>query len=356
MIISSAFSQWGSVDHSRARVIGDLRSVMAKFMGRTPPKYDDTYALLGDLRRTSGTGVWKSFDGGALRIRVYLIGTVHLEIHPDMSWRLNQVLAYLYPAAIPSELRQAPSRKPKNVPLMERPLPFAVLEVIRSMTGDRVKKGVRIFGYGQDKTTVAFSEAKRVLASLGAAVDNVGAQFDYDPSDTIGELIRHGCVPDQISHQFYPTPPLIAADAVALAEIGPDDHVLEPSAGNGDIAALLPSERTTCVEIADLRCSVLKARGLTVKQADFLKWKPEQNEAPITRIVMNPPFADGRAAAHVEHAYSLLQPGGRLVAVLPASFKGKQPVGGDIKWSTIYSNEFHGTSVSVVLMTANKPQ
>lgn len=34
------------------------------------------------------------------------------------------------------------------------------------------------------------------------------------------------------------------------------------------------------------------------------------------RILMNPPFSDGRDITHVRHAYSLLKPGGRLVAIM----------------------------------------
>ena len=34
------------------------------------------------------------------------------------------------------------------------------------------------------------------------------------------------------------------------------------------------------------------------------------------RIVMNPPFSDRRDVEHVQHAYELLKPGGRLVAIM----------------------------------------
>jgi hypothetical protein len=37
------------------------------------------------------------------------------------------------------------------------------------------------------------------------------------------------------------------------------------------------------------------------------------------RIVMNPPFSDGRDIAHVRHAFDLLKPGGRLVALMGES-------------------------------------
>lgn len=39
-------------------------------------------------------------------------------------------------------------------------------------------------------------------------------------------------------------------------------------------------------------------------------------EGQYDRILMNPPFSDGRDIAHVRHAFDLLKPGGRLVAIM----------------------------------------
>lgn len=81
------------------------------------------------------TGEWHVVDGGALRIRVYKKGTAHLEVHPDMAWRLNHALAHLYPLAIPAQHRQRPARRAKDFPLMQRLLPFEVLDlIVRSLT------------------------------------------------------------------------------------------------------------------------------------------------------------------------------------------------------------------------------
>ena len=44
-----------------------------------------------------------------------------------------------------------------------------------------------------------------------------------------------------------------------------------------------------------------------------------------------------------------------LPIFLPASAKGKDVLPGfDLEWSKVYSNEFAGTSVSVVIMTATR--
>jgi len=80
------------------------------------------------------TGEWLSIDGGAMRIRCYKKGTAHLEIHPDMAWRLNAILATLYPTAIPAEFRTAPKKRPKDIELMQKPLPFKVVEALAGAT------------------------------------------------------------------------------------------------------------------------------------------------------------------------------------------------------------------------------
>ncbi|MCQ4437688.1 hypothetical protein NO135_22070, partial [Clostridioides difficile] len=71
---------------------------------------------------------------------------------------------------------------------------------------------------------------------------------------------------------------------------------------------------------------------------------------------MNPPFSDGRAQLHVERAYRLLAPGGRLVAVVPGSLNGRQFLSGvEIEYSRAYESEFETASVSVLLMRARRP-
>jgi hypothetical protein len=58
---------------------------------------------------------------------------------------------------------------------------------------------------------------------------------------------------------------------------------------------------------------------------------------------------------HVEAAATLLKSKGRLVAVLPESMRGKEFLPGfDHEWSQLYENEFDGTGVSTVILTANR--
>ncbi|HCF6185502.1 DUF4942 domain-containing protein [Pseudomonas aeruginosa] len=369
MILLRAINGWGSVDHSTAGVINDLRCVIAKFMGRDEPKYGATDTVLAVARQDNGQ--WMTIDGGALRIRIYNgVGTAHLEVHPDIAWRLNGVLASLYPAAIPAEFRTKPKRakKIKGFELFDKLLPFAVLALLAGMKPGwrRIENPgfnepkfkdiprTRRFENG-DHDKAAIAEAKKVLAALGAVRDKEGGcefwRFDYEPGPVLNEVICNGRIPDQKSHQFYPTPASVAEVAIDRAMVGAESDMawLEPSAGQGGLADLMPSP--LCVEVSPLHCSILKAKGHNVIEADFLKFQPA---GYFDRIVMNPPFSEGRWQTHLQHASSMLNPfGGRIVAILPATAKGKHLLEGfDHEYSQVFENEFSGTSVSVVILAA----
>jgi predicted RNA methylase len=143
-------------------------------------------------------------------------------------------------------------------------------------------------------------------------------------------LIKHGAPPPpsteldvllaklrgQKIDGFFPTPPELAQRAVEAADLQFGQEVLEPSAGIGSLAEAIKAKVETqlvCVDRhADL-CNVLKLKGFVVHQANFLEAHGE-----VDRIVMNPPFEKGQDIDHVRHAFKLLRPGGRLVAIMSA--------------------------------------
>lgn len=359
MILARAVNEWGNVEHGTAGVINDLRCIIAKFMGRDEPKWDATSSVVrfARLRR----GEWINVDGGAIRIRVYAVGTAHLEVHPDMAWRLNCVLAQLHPLAIPSQFRERPKKRAKDHKLIGRPLPFAVvarlgtLEPARDLNPDhgyRKDTWIKVPGCWDFKASSQpqiKTEADRIMESIGGTrLSELRWAFDYDPTEVVQEIIASGCVPDQKAHQFYPTPERLARIAVDLADIGDHHTCLEPSAGMGGMADLMPMQRTVCVEVSPLHCKVLQAKGHNVIEVDFLAWSSKK----FDRVVMNPPFSEGRWQAHIQAAVDLVKEGGKLVAILPASAKGKDLPGFDCEWYGPYENEFPGTSVSVVILKA----
>lgn len=374
MILSSVYDSWGMTNYKMVNYVLDLRQVIARFMGRPEPSYELTNKAMKTARDYPGE--WISIDGGEMRICAYLKGTAHFEIHPDMAWRLNCILASLYPTAIPSEFRVKPKKKIKNFVLMENALPVSVLQDLCSLEIDEYRpiqrhkwdKPIepktrnpfnRVFrGGGATSDRFVRSESERVLSSVGGAKFTEGTwtwwEFDYDPTRVLAEIIASGCVPDDKSHQFYPTPPELAEYCVALAGIEPNHTCLEPSAGHGGLASFMPVDQTICVEISPLKCQVLDSKGFRVYEADFLKWAA--NGGCFDRIVMNPPFSDGRALLHLQAASALTKTGSRIIAVLPASMRGKDvlPDEWNCTWSEPRSGEFAGTSVSVVVLTAER--
>lgn len=347
----------GYTDWSRCGTIGDLRCVIARFMGRQEPRHYDTTRVV-EFAQRKRCGQWVSIDGGSLRIRVYKNGNAHLEVHPEMAWRLNNVLASIYPNAIAEEHRRRPNRKPpKDFVFYSRPLPTVVLQLLADGRFHRARDlaaGVRdVFDFHFDASkSRAYEEACGVLAMLGGVQTREGTfEFDYPVAEIIADVEASGVLPDQRAHQYYATPADLAERVVAAAQIESSHTVLEPSAGMGALARLLP-KTTTLVEVAQLHCEILRAKGFTsVLCTDFLRWSPGRR---FDRIVMNPPFAGGQWERHIEHAASLLAEGGRIVAVLPAGARERRNVlpGWSCTWST--PEPFPGTSIEVTVLVAQR--
>lgn len=344
----------GAAIGEKAGLIHDLRFVLARLMGRDNPSELLTRRALDDLRKTPGT--WRAFDGHALRMRGYKKGTLHLEVHPDIAWRLNAILAHRNPQAIPHAARRKPTREQRlkrAIKLMDCPIPFTVLQRIENARINQDAPGIwtlPLFMRGDDKHLRRSVE--ETLSALGGVHAGIGFQFDYNPEPVLKELARFGALPDRRSHQYYPTPERLAERAVELAEIGPEHECLEPSAGQGAIARLMPADRTHCIEVSALHARILTERGLSsVEQGDFLR-----HTGQYDRIVMNPPFDQGRALLHVEHAMRCLKPGGRLVALLPAGLQSRDLLPDyEVRWAERWDNAFEHASVSVAAMVVDKP-
>lgn len=177
---------------------------------------------------------------------------------------------------------------------------------------------------------------------------------------------------------FFPTPAGIAQQMIEAADIKEGMRVLEPSAGMGHIAEQIRESgvEPDVGEMPGDRRDLLEAKGFNVVSQDFMSFTDADHshrgftygdlmQAPdgtrgilrgqggmgsdrvrlvsdeadprelgkfnfsdlegierrgvgsgYDRIIMNPPFSDRRDAQHVQHAYGLLKPGGRLVAIM----------------------------------------
>jgi hypothetical protein len=114
---------------------------------------------------------------------------------------------------------------------------------------------------------------------------------------------------------FFPTPRPVIEQMLELAAIESHHRVLEPSCGKGDILDALKESHQDIVlhaiEWNRTLSDVLSAKGHDVEYGDFL-----EHVGVYDRILMNPPFEQGADMAHIQHAYSLLAAGGRLVSVI----------------------------------------
>ncbi len=114
---------------------------------------------------------------------------------------------------------------------------------------------------------------------------------------------------------YFPTPEPVVERLLRLANILPGERVLEPSAGNGNIADAIraqhPEADLEVIEISpDLR-EILELKGHNLVAYDFTNHAGEYDT-----VVMNPPFENGQDIDHVRRAFYLLKPGGRVVAIM----------------------------------------
>lgn len=140
-----------------------------------------------------------------------------------------------------------------------------------------------------------------------------GHVFSDDPRSQVKGLINSGNITIE-KDGFFQTPAALAERMVQLANIQPGDSVLEPSAGLGAIASQIwrvHPELDVCEANPD-RANFLVAQGYKLASLDFIWYSMKQYD----KIIMNPPFEECQDIDHVLHAFSLLKPSGRIVAIM----------------------------------------
>lgn len=201
-----------------------------------------------------------------------------------------------------------------------------------------------------------FPEGTDVAALLDAAV--VTGEY-VSPKDVAAAF------------NFFRSPPAVVEAIVERLDIRPGHRVLEPSAGDGAICdgvrAACPRAVLDAVEIQDDLRAKLEAKRYPLVGRDFLDLRPTP-ERPYDRIAMNPPFRGQADIEHVVHALSLLNPGGRLVAIMSAgtrfrhnkkaeAFRGLlQALDAEVEDLPEGSFLESGTGVQTILVTINKPE
>jgi len=187
-------------------------------------------------------------------------------------------------------------------------------------------------------------------------------------------------IPVFSSFNLFPTPPDIADQLIAMADLHVGQKILEPSAGTGNLLRAIRKKfdklycdppldfckdgwtwhhmvEVTAVEIDGPLWNHLSdsefAMFTNARLADFLTW-----EAPhkFDRIVMNPPFKNGVDRKHILRAKEMLAPGGRLVSLCANGPRQRQtlmPIAD--QWIELPAGSFkeEATNVNVAICVFN---
>lgn len=140
---------------------------------------------------------------------------------------------------------------------------------------------------------------------------------------------------------YFPTPAPLASclvgELTGIADLPAGARVLEPSAGDGAlvraILAANPQVQVAAVEPnRDLTTVLMRSTAglpgeVTVYRVPFEVWAAA-DRGLFDAVVMNPPFAlPGEPTVWIDHvnlAWSLLRPGGRLVAIVPGGLEFRE--------------------------------
>ena len=165
-----------------------------------------------------------------------------------------------------------------------------------------------------------YVKAKKALTALNCVWSRKAGTHicREDPTEAITGVINGDDI-EVPQYDFFPTPIELVTRMIEEADIEPGMICLEPSAGDGRIAIAMvsKSDRRNNVMACEMNVQaqhILKTQDiLVVAEPDFMKYNPE---GKFDRIVMNPPFSKEQDIQHVLHAWDLLAPGGRIVAIM----------------------------------------
>lgn len=187
---------------------------------------------------------------------------------------------------------------------------------------------------------------RKLYQQVNDALERAGGEWDRnakahvfagEAKAAIALLLSGDKLPEKNPLDFFATPPDVADMLVKALQIDwtKRNRILEPSAGEGALVeALVRNNRSgrkwdlTVVEIDLARHALLhrvciqnQIASVSSSAQDFLDvWFGAVS--PFDYVVMNPPFtAEGDPLAymaHIETALKLLNPGGRLAAIVPS--------------------------------------
>lgn len=146
--------------------------------------------------------------------------------------------------------------------------------------------------------------------------------FAYDAEGAIKWLESQPSLPKKNKYAYFPTPTHMLDNLADWTDCGylltTAKSIREPSAGTGNIANWIrqkaPNAYLDCCEFDPANVAVLRSQGHIVYEGDFLQ---QSTDDKFDLIIMNPPFQGINFAKHIYHAQKMLNPKGRIFAVIP---------------------------------------
>ena len=200
-----------------------------------------------------------------------------------------------------------------------------------------------------------------------------GFVFASDPTELLEQIATGEKRNLKKEFQFFATPADLADWLVQLAEIKPNETILEPSAGQGAIVQAihrkLPDALVYCYELMPVNISILsKLPGIKIIGEDFLSPLPAYAAMEFDTIIANPPFSKNQDIDHVRKMYACLKPGGRLVSVMSKHWQqsdNKKETEFREWLKTVYATveeipagkfKESGTAIATVVVVIDKPK
>ncbi len=314
-------NNWGSYNMSdrTTGAINDIRSTISQLFGGQQFNYWDTRdELNNNLFRKGKFNEWIKIDR-FIAVKIFMKGTCHLEIDPLICDKLNSLLSDNTIPDMSASWYQAEQRK-KETEFHDLANMMISTELLKAIRDDK-PNGDYFWDYIEHGT--------------------------YDHKPVLQYVADTGFIPEYKSHQFYPTPPIIAERIREELKHTPiRKTILEPSAGTGRLIDKLCKDNITAIDIAPLHCEILKAKGFyDVINMDFLDY-PEHHKFDV--ILMNPPYSKSRALTHINKAKKHLNKGGFILAVVPS---GK--ITNEMEVIEEFKGVFDNTNINTALVRIN---
>lgn len=321
---------YASLRYESRDKLHDLRCIIQVSHGLPTP------ARNTDLFRKLSYGERIQFDDGLWELQAFKNGNVHVWVDPETAVQLNWYLSQKYPNAIGGR-DVAETKNKKKFNYQHDSISNDLRMVLDDLKeGSLVVKNADFDKYfGLSKLDLELAEQDQILAFT--------------------DQVKNNGLPNIKSYQFYPSPTEITTAIYEYIGDDPEGKFLEPSAGNGAIAGLYPTN-FTAFEIYKPFLDILKIKGVeNVQNIDFLQATASYD---FDKVVMNPPYSFNRCLTHFEHAFKFIHSEGEVLIVAPTGLEEKLKgiagkYGRDLTVIKNFSSCFMDTKIKTSLYVAS---